>query len=223
MLSVLDKPDIAANLPNNPRRGRPKKSSVDPLDTREALLRAGMLILTESGFTRSGIDPILKSIGVPKGSFYHYFSSKEAFGLAVLERYRRYFEAKLDGFLLDEAFSPLERLQRFVQDAQDGIVRHEFKRGCLVGNLEQESSLLPEAFSEQLQMTYQSWQDRVAVCLLASQKHGEITLQTSIEETAQAFWMGWEGAVHRARLVKSTQPLSLFMTFFIQAIQSKTH
>lgn len=223
MLPVLDELNSTVNLPNKPRRGRPKKQPVDALDSREALLRAGMLILTESGFTRSGIDPILKSIGVPKGSFYHYFSSKEAFGLAVLERYRRYFEAKLDGFLLDEVFSPLERLQRFAQDAQDGIVRHEFKRGCLVGNLEQESSLLSEAFREQLQATYQSWQARVATCLLESQKQGEIDLQGSIEETSQAFWIGWEGAVHRARLVKSTQPLSLFMRFFTQAIQSKTH
>ncbi|MBU2318557.1 MAG: TetR/AcrR family transcriptional regulator [Gammaproteobacteria bacterium] len=223
MLPVLDELNATVNLPNKPRRGRPKKQPVDALDTREALLRAGMLILTESGFIRSGIDPILKSIGVPKGSFYHYFSSKEAFGLAVLERYRRYFEAKLDDFLLDEVFSPLERLQRFAQDAQDGIVRHEFKRGCLVGNLEQESSLLSEAFREQLQATYQSWQARVATCLLESQKQGEIDLQGSIEETSQAFWIGWEGAVHRARLVKSTQPLSLFMRFFTQAIQSKTH
>lgn len=222
MLPVLDELNTAVNLSNKPRRGRPKKPSADALDTREALLRAGMLTLTESGFTRSGIDPILKSIGVPKGSFYHYFSSKEAFGLAVLERYRRYFEAKLDSFLLDEAFSPLERLQQFAQDAQDGIVRHEFKRGCLVGNLEQESTLLSEVFREQLQATYQSWQARVATCLLESQKQGEIDLQGSIEETSQAFWIGWEGAVHRARLVKSTQPLSLFMRFFTQAIQVKT-
>ena len=212
----------AINSPIKPRRGRPKKTSVDALDTREALLRAGMKILTESGFTRSGIDPILKSIGVPKGSFYHYFPSKEAFGLAVLERYRRYFEAKLDSFLLEESFSPLERLQRFAQDAQDGIVRHEFKRGCLVGNLEQESSLLSEAFRDQLQATYQSWQVRVATCLLESQKQGEIDLTGNTNDISQAFWIGWEGAVHRARLVKSTQPLSLFMAFFIQAIQIKT-
>lgn len=223
MLPTFDQSDSVASQGNKPRRGRPKKQTTDALDTREALMRAGMLMLTESGFIRSGIDPILKSVGVPKGSFYHYFSSKEAFGLAVLARYRRYFEAKLDGFLLDEAFSPLERLQRFAQDAQDGIVRHEFRRGCLVGNLEQESSLLSEAFREQLQATYQTWQSRVATCLLESQKQGEIDLQDSIEETSQAFWIGWEGAVHRSRLVKSTQPLRLFINFFIQAIQNKTH
>lgn len=220
-MKCVDEQPVLMDQSSKPRRGRPKKSSVESLDTRELLLRAGMKILTETGFVRSGIDPILKSVGVPKGSFYHYFSSKEAFGLAVLARYRRYFEAKLDSFLLDDAFSPLERLQRFAQDAQDGIVRHDFKRGCLVGNLEQESNLLSEVFREQLQATYHSWQTRVATCLLDSQKHGEIDTKVSISELSYAFWMGWEGAVHRSRLMKSTQPLSLFMMFFIQAIQVK--
>jgi len=203
-----------------PRRGRPKKQPNETQDTREILLRAGMLVLTETGFTRSGIDTILKSVGVPKGSFYHYFVSKDAFGLAVLGRYRRYFEAKLDSFLLDDAFPPLERLQRFAKDAQEGIVRPNFKRGCLVGNLEQESTLLSESFHEPLQNTYKSWQKRIASCLLEGQKQGNIVLQGSLEDTSQAFWIGWEGAVQRTRLLKSTRPLDTFLTFFIQAIKA---
>ena len=210
-----------AEEPSKPRRGRPKKNPNGMQDTREVLLRAGMLVLTETGFTRSGLESILTSVGVPKGSFYHYFSSKEAFGLAVLARYRRYFEAKLSSFLLDDAFPPLERLQRFAKDAQEGIVRHEFKRGCLVGNLEQESTLLSEEFREQLKATYESWQHHIEKCLLEGQKQGHIQLSESLEETSQAFWIGWEGAVHRARLIKSTQPLDVFLSFFIQAIKAK--
>ncbi|TYL49528.1 TetR family transcriptional regulator [Marinomonas sp. IMCC 4694] len=217
---MLDAP-TTIHRPNKPRRGRPKKQPTDTLDTRDALLRAGMLMLTESGFTRSGIDPILKSIGVPKGSFYHYFSSKEVFGLAVLARYRRYFEAKLDYFLLDDAFPPLVRLQRFAQDAQDGIIRHDYKRGCLVGNLEQESTHLSDELREQLQQTYQSWQIRVAASLQLALDKGDVVLLDSIENTSQAFWVGWEGAVHRTRLMKNTQPLSVFLHFFIQAIKVK--
>lgn len=203
---------------NKIRRGRPKKPSAEGVDTRESLLRAGMSMLTESGFIQSGIDPILKSVGVPKGSFYYYFSSKEAFGLAVLARYRRYFEAKLDGFLLDEAFSPLERLQRFALDAQDGMARHGFKRGCLVGNLEQESSLLSEAFQQALQETYLSWQSRVEICLQEAKKQRLIAQNSKIPLLSQAFWMGWEGAVHRARLEKNSQPLSAFIAFYLDAI-----
>lgn len=221
MLNLINEQNATTHLAKKPRRGRPKKTQTDALDTRDALLRAGMLVLTETGFTRSGIDPILKSVGIPKGSFYHYFSSKEAFGLAVLERYRHYFEAKLDSFLLDDAFPPLERLQRFAQDAQDGIIRHDYKRGCLVGNLEQESTQLSEAFRAQLQQTYQSWQIRVAASLKLALEQGDIVLLDSIENTSQAFWIGWEGAVHRTRLMKNTQPLSVFLHFFIQAIKVK--
>ncbi|WOD08929.1 TetR/AcrR family transcriptional regulator [Marinomonas sp. GJ51-6] len=219
MSNLVDETQIMSGLPSKPRRGRPKKQSNDTSDTRESLLRAGMQILTETGFMNSGIDPILKSVGVPKGSFYHYFSSKEAFGIAVLERYSRYFENKLDKFLLDDAFTPLERLRNFAQDAENGIIRHDFKRGCLVGNLEQESILLSDIFRQRLQETYLSWQNRVADCLAEGQKQKEVTNEQTTEDMSQIFWIGWEGAVHRARLVKSTQPLSAFLDFFIHTIQ----
>lgn len=214
--------ETPTKTPSTPaRRGRPKKQPNATQNTRETLLNAGMAVLTQSGFSRSGIDGILKLIGVPKGSFYHYFASKEAFGLAVLAKYRRYFEAKLDKFLRDPAYPPLQRLQRFCDDAKAGMARYDFQRGCLVGNLEQESSHLSEAFRVQLQETYLSWQNRVAACLQEGIERQEIALTLSLEDTAHAFWMGWEGAVHRARLMKSAQPLDTFFAFFICAIEPK--
>lgn len=130
-----------------PRRGRPPKASAGNRDTKAELIRSGLEHLTEFGFVASGIDKILKNVGVPKGSFYFYFSSKEAFGHAVLENYAKYFENKLDACLLDTAYSPLQRLSNFADDAKLGMARHDFKRGCLVGNLGQEVDLLPECFS----------------------------------------------------------------------------
>ena len=77
------------------RRGRPPKVSRDNPDTRAALIRSGLEQLTEHGFAASGIEPILKKVGVPKGSFYHYFASKEVFGQIVLQNYADYFLTKL--------------------------------------------------------------------------------------------------------------------------------
>ena len=57
-------------------RGRPPKQIGGQHQTRTALLRAGVEVLTEKGFTATGIDEILRRVGVPKGSFYHYFGSK---------------------------------------------------------------------------------------------------------------------------------------------------
>jgi TetR/AcrR family transcriptional repressor of nem operon len=207
------------NLPvSKPRRGRPPKVSRENHDTKAALIRSGLEQLTEKGFTSSGVDQILKKIGVPKGSFYHYFASKEAFGQAVIEKYASYFENKLKTFLLDDSYSPLMRISNFVEDAKMGMIRHQFKRGCLVGNLGQEIELLPESFRPQLIAIFLCWQQRVESCLKAAQVQGEISNSANCEQLAEYFWIGWEGAVSRAKLVQGTKPLENYFNHFIAAL-----
>lgn len=104
-----------------PQRGRPAKSGRDSNQTKQALLQSGMEYFTEFGFASSGLDKILKKVSVPKGSFYHYFASKEAFGVAVIEEYSRYFAKKLDLHLLDNTNAPLHRIVNFAHDAKAGI------------------------------------------------------------------------------------------------------
>ena len=198
-----------------PRRGRPPKLDRDQRETREALLHAGMALLTEQGFLATGIDAVLKQVGVPKGSFYHYFASKEAFGRAVLQRYGAYFAAKLDRWLLDDSRPPLARLTDFVDDARAGMARHAWRRGCLVGNLGQEVTQLPEGFREQLDAVLRDWQARLAACLRAAQREGSLTATVDCDELAAFFWIGWEGAVLRARLVQDDAPLATFIRGFL--------
>jgi len=207
------------NLPiTKPRRGRPPKVSRENQDTKAELIRSGLEQLTESGFASSGIDQILKKVKVPKGSFYHYFASKEAFGQAVINNYANYFANKLDACLLDDSYSPLTRISNFVESAKVGMIRHQFKRGCLVGNLGQEVDLLPESFRQQLIDIFLCWQHRLANCLKAAQKQGEISNTANCELLAEYFWIGWEGAVSRAKLVQDTKPLENYFNHFIAAL-----
>ncbi|GLZ86363.1 TetR family transcriptional regulator [Metapseudomonas resinovorans] len=201
-----------------PRRGRPPKVDRDFDDTRAALIRCGMEILTEQGFMSTGIDAVLKRVGVPKGSFYHYFDSKEAFGQAVLESYARYFAHKLDRYLLQEDVSPLQRLVNFVEDAKAGMLRHQFCRGCLVGNLGQEVAILPEGFRLELESILCSWQDRLAACLREACTAGELSTKADCDGLAAFFWIGWEGAVLRARLTRDNVPLDVFFNGFLAGL-----
>jgi len=202
-----------------PRKpGRPPKIPRENLQTREMLIRCGTEILTEQGFMATGIDTVLKRVGVPKGSFYHYFDSKEAFGQAVLESYAGYFARKLDRWLLDASLSPLQRLRGFVDEAKAGMARHEFRRGCLVGNLGQEVTLLPDSYREQLDAVFRSWELRLSRCLQAAQAAGELAADADCEALASFFWIGWEGAVLRARLVRSDVPLEIFMQGFVRSL-----
>ena len=59
--------------------GRPPKVDAKQRSTKERLLRSGIELLTEYGFASVGMERVLKQVGVPKGSFYHYFASKEDF------------------------------------------------------------------------------------------------------------------------------------------------
>lgn len=203
-----------------PRRpGRPPNvARADDFDTRQVLIRCGVEVLTEQGFMATGLDGLLKRVGIPKGSFYHYFASKEAFGLAVLASYAEYFAKRLDHWLLDEALSPLERLAGFVQESRTGMARHHYRRGCLVGNLGQEVSVLPDGFRAALEDILLDWQRRLARCFESARQAGELPRHADCEELAAYFWIGWEGAVLRARLALNDAPLNTFIAGFLRGL-----
>ncbi len=200
------------------RRGRPPKRIDAQLETREALIRTGLAVLTEKGFAATGIDEVLRQVGVPKGSFYHYFDSKEAFGREVIAAYAAYFGRKLDSAFADEALSPLRRLEAFVADAADGMARFDFRRGCLIGNLGQEMASLPEPYRDLLEAVFRDWERRLSACLDAAKAAGELTAGVDCERMARSFWIGWEGAVLRAKLIRSAEPLHLYLQTFIAAL-----
>jgi TetR/AcrR family transcriptional repressor of nem operon len=209
------------NTLSTPRkRGRPAKTAGDYRETRDILCRAGVAALTEKGFSATGIDEVLKSVGVPKGSFYHFFTSKEAFGSELITLYARYFARKIDLHLLDESLSPMRRIDAFCQDAERGMERFDFCRGCLVGNLGQEMGALPESFRAQLTSVLLDWQSRVERCLDAAKSAGEIPQHTDCARWAAFFWIGWEGAVLRAKLERNREPLRVFADMFLMSLES---
>lgn len=212
-------PDSDTALPVvRPRRGRPPRTDRVFDDTRDALVRCGIELLTEQGFTVTGIDAVLGRVNVPKGSFYHYFRSKQAFGLEVLQAYDSYFCRKLDRHLLQVERMPLDRLRDFMQDATAGMARYGFTRGCLVGNLGQEVSTLPEPYRLRLLAVMQGWEARVATCLCSAIEAGQLPAGFECERFAGFFWTGWEGAVLRARLSRESTPLDDFAACFMASL-----
>ncbi len=208
--------EIQLSIPR--RRGRPPKLRESLLETRDLLLSAGLEVLTEKGFSATGIDEILRRVSVPKGSFYHYFESKEAFGAELIEQYASYFARKIDRYLSDQSLSPLARLRAFVTGAQAAMARHDFRRGCLIGNLGQEMGALPETFRAKLQQVFADWQSKFERCLVAAQEAGEISPHADCKQLAAFFWIGWEGAVLRAKLEHSAEPLKIFERGFFAGL-----
>lgn len=200
-------------------RGRPRKTEGTYADTRNDLIRSGLELLTQNGFLSTGVDAIVKNASVPKGSFYYYFKSKEEYTQTVLDAYSNFFEHKLKKHLNESSYAPMVRLKNFIDDACDGIKKYNFTRGCLVGNMMQESPGLPLCFIKQLQDILDGWQALVATCLSEALSSGEICSDINNRQLAAIFWSGWEGAVMRAKLYCSTQPMYDFWSYFKSSVR----
>ena len=188
---------------------------------RESYFTTGLEVLADQGVGGLKLAEVCGRLGVTTGSFYHYFDSREAFGLELIRHYGLFFARKLDRHLCDRTRPCLERLRSFVADAGEGMARHGFRRGCLIGNLGQEMGTLPESFRDRLRETLEDWQARFGACLIEAQHAGELAPDADAARLAAFFWIGWEGAVLRAKLERCAQPLDIFADGFFASLPSR--
>ncbi|ATB39813.1 TetR family transcriptional regulator [Cystobacter fuscus] len=191
-------------------------------DTRERLVREGLGLVLEQGWAATGIDAVLRSVGVPKGSFYHYFSSKDAFGFALLDSYQAFFLKRLErcfGAASDATFAA--QLSSFLEESTEGMRRFDWRRGCLIGALGQELGGLHEDFRVRLDASLAAWESILAAALRRARARGEIEPSLDADRLARGFWSTWEGAVLRARLARSPLPLTVAIDDFRHLIHPR--
>lgn len=187
-------------------------------DTRAKLIRTGTEIFSEKGFGASGLEELLTKAGVPKGSFYHYFGSKQEFGLAVIDNYAFIWEQKLTRLLRNPNVGPLQRVDNYIAEAIRGLEKYGFARGCLIGSVSQEIVTLNEAFRARALKVFAEWSDYLVSCLDEAKDLGQIDQFADTQMLADFFWMAWEGAILKARLEQSVMPIKVFQKTFSKYI-----
>lgn len=203
-------------------RGRPSRAGLSPSETKDVLIRRALELWTEKGFAATGLNELLGSVNVPKGSFYHYFDSKESFGECVIESYADFLSRKLARHFSCENKAPLSRLEGFIDEASEGLGRYEYRRGCLIGNLGQELGGLDAALRQQLSDVFVRWGLQLKELLDEAVDLGEIPLGVDTATLSSFFWMGWEGAILSARLERSPEPLMLFKEHYLRLCHCQT-
>ncbi|MEU7629259.1 TetR family transcriptional regulator C-terminal domain-containing protein [Nocardia sp. NPDC049220] len=174
-------------------------------DTRQLLVEAGAAGFLTNGYHGTGIKQILDEVGVPKGSFYNYFDSKESFGRAIIEHHSLCVQRNLTEAFGDEA-DPVRGLRAFFSRLMDDFVVAEFTGGCLIANLGGElegSALLRESLSG----AWGAWRDRIAEQLVLGQRLGMIRSDIDGTELADLLLESWEGAVIRMKIDRTLAPL----------------
>jgi TetR/AcrR family transcriptional regulator, transcriptional repressor for nem operon len=187
--------------------------------TKQKLLEAGMTMLLQRGYHDLGIQAVLDETGVPRGSFYHHFESKEDFALQVVDLYMDGVHAGLDACLSDVARPPFDRIRGFF-DATQEKYRTEGYLGCLLGGLGQELSGVSESFARKIEGCFEAIASRMAGCLEEARRRGELPPDTDPHELAELLVDCWEGAALRTRLRRDPAPLKAMLDFYFRAAPS---
>jgi TetR/AcrR family transcriptional repressor of nem operon len=187
-------------------------------DTRQVLIATGARIIREKGYNHAGLQEILQASGVPKGSFYHFFGSKEQFGLAVIEADAEAHDRELARFLDDRALAPLERLSRYFLYKCEVFESIRCREGCLLGNLGQELADQNETFRARIERFFADWQRAIADCLREAKSKSELPPDLDPDALAGFLVSSWEGAVLQMKVAKDTTPLRRFHTFVFGAL-----
>jgi TetR/AcrR family transcriptional repressor of nem operon len=180
------------------------------LDTRIALIEAGKEIMFEKGYSNTGILEVLNKVGVPKGSFYHYFDSKEDFAVKIIEHVDKNCMSKTMAILQNNDISPLQRLIEYCKQGKDALSESQCRKGCLIGNLSQEMADQSETLRKALSVIMTKWKNHLSQCIKKGQNIGEINKAWPAEKMAELFISGWEGALMRSKTIKSVEPLNDF-------------
>ena len=178
---------------------------------RTRLLLAGRDLIHSNGFNGCGVQEITARAGVPKGSFYNYFESKEVLATEILQQYWSSIEDRYGGVLADTRLKPLLRVKRFF----DGLIQDHQERGlsggCLIGNLALELSGSSAEIRSKLKVLFASWERSIAECLEKAQKRGELDRDDDTQDLAALLIEAYEGALMRAKLERDVRVYKRFL------------
>lgn len=179
-------------------------------ETRSKLLEKGAGLVSSRGFNATGVQEITAAAGVPKGSFYNYFESKEAFAVEVLSEYWGSVVEIYGPLRREKETPPLERVIRYFKGLADFHKRHRYAVGCLIGNMALEVTPSSEEVRARLATVYREWSVALADCLREAQARKELASGKDPKQFAAALIDAFEGAVMRAKVERSRGPFENF-------------
>jgi TetR/AcrR family transcriptional regulator, transcriptional repressor for nem operon len=179
--------------------------------TRDHLIEVGLEQIRSSSYNATGVKEILDRAGVPKGSFYHYFPSKEVFTEEVLNRYMIAETQRLQDVLGDIRLAPLKRLRRYFEALTVAFGMSAPIGGCLLGQLTLEIADQSPRLQPLLRDAFAHWQHGIANVLREAVERGDLSRAIRPDDLAAFLLNGWQGALVRMKAEKSDQPLENFI------------
>ena len=182
---------------------------------REQIVDAAFEQFHRHGYNACGVKLITDSAGVPKGSFYNHFDSKEALALVVMDRYG---ETRHLAELADAEVAPLARLRNHFEALAKDIVEYGYERGCVYGNFSNEAADHIPAIREGLVAAFDHWTHAVTAAIREAQADGSVTSTQDPEVLSRFLVNAWEGAIVGERAAKTGESFGAFFTVAFEVV-----
>ncbi|MDD2466155.1 MAG: TetR family transcriptional regulator C-terminal domain-containing protein [Desulfobulbus sp.] len=184
------------------------------IHNKEDIIQVGLDIVLSRGFTATGVEAILKQANVPKGSFYNFFSSKEEFALAIIDRFVAERQEVFSPIFRNDSLPPLRRIRESFETLITIFESDDCSKGCLLGNLGQEMSDQSENLRQRLEQSLQMWVRELATLLVEAQEEKTIPADMDAEMLAENLISSFQGALLRSKVKKSSEPLNNFIYLY---------
>lgn len=190
----------------------PAAATNESSDVRQKILATGQRIMGGKGFSAVGLNEILVAAGVPKGSFYHYFGSKEAFGEAMLEDYFEDYFADMDRVLRQAGGSGAQRLANYFQAWEDNQSFENCQGKCLAVKLGAEVADLSEAMRTSMERGTAGIVERMSEAIGVGVADGSLSIDQPAADIAQSLYQLWLGASVMVKIVRHIDPFHKAMS-----------
>lgn len=180
-------------------------------DVREHILATGQRIMASKGYSAVGLNEILTEAGVPKGSFYHYFGSKDAFGVAMLESYFDDYLANMDETLGQSNGTMQQKLMHYWQQWQETQSFQACQGKCLAVKLGAEVADLSETMRQTLEKGTAGIVTRLTDAIKAGVEEGSLRIEEKPEVVAESLYQLWLGASVMVKIVRNKRPFDSAM------------
>lgn len=181
--------------------------------TREEIIRKGAELIHAQGYYATGIQQILQASGIPKGSFYFYFKSKEDFGREIIDHFTSIISNVFMRYLNDSKTPPMRRLEKLFEYYESVFHKTGCSLGCPIGNLSLELSDGNDRLRKHLKTVIEKLISYIESCLEEAKRDRSIPAGLNTADAARSIFHGFEGAILHMKVLKSIAPFQTFRRY----------
>jgi len=176
------------------------------------IIKEGLKALYRKGYNATGVKEITDAAGIPKGSFYNYFSSKEDFAVAAMQYFTGRELAVMEEILTDQHIPPLERIENLYRmKIEHFINKGRYSFGCFLCNITLEMADISEVIAAEASSSFDKEYQPLLNCLEEAQARGDLPEDRDIHQVANLLRNSWFGALVIMKANKNAEPLRSFL------------